>query len=158
MATASPPVPRLSRRGKSLIAALWIATAATGLALATAAHADTQYTFQSPSGNIVCIMWVPDTGAGGAACQNHRFTYAKPPPGQCDLGGWGSQIDLEQGALPEFECVSGVLALPPLPTLDYGQTHTVGVMTCASDTAGVTCTDTGTGHYFQMSHDSYQLG
>jgi hypothetical protein len=142
----------------SVIAALTIATAATALPVAAIARADTHYEFQSPSGNIGCVMWVRDTGAGGVACQNHRFTYAKPPPGECDLGGWGSQIDLQQGDLPDFECVGGVLAVPPLPTLGYGQTHRVGVMTCASEPAGVTCTDTGTGHFFRMSQDSYQLG
>jgi len=138
-----------------LIAALSIATT---LPLAAVAHADTQYEFQSPSGNIVCVMWVPDTGAAKVGCQAHQFSYAKPPPGQCNLGGWGSQIGLKQGDLPDFECVGGVLAVPPLSTLGYGQTHTVGVMTCGSEPAGVTCTDTGTGHHFRMSHDSYQLG
>jgi hypothetical protein len=141
-----------------VIALLSIATVATALPVAAIAHADTQYTFQSPSGNIVCVMWAPDTGPAGVGCQNHRYTYAKPPPGDCNLGGWGSQIGLRQRDLPEFECVGGVLAVPPMPTLGYGQTHTVGVMTCASEAAGVTCTDTGTGHYFRMSHDSYQLG
>jgi hypothetical protein len=45
-----------------------------------------------------------------------------------------------------------------MPTLGYGQTHTVGVMTCDSEPAGVTCTDTGALHNFRMSRDSYQLG
>jgi hypothetical protein len=44
------------------------------------------------------------------------------------------------------------------PTLDDGQTHTVGSMTCASDPAVVTCTDADTGHFFRVSRDSYQLG
>jgi hypothetical protein len=141
-----------------MIAALSLATAATPLPLAAIAHADSQYKFQSPSGNVVCIIWVPDTGAANVGCQVQHFTYAKPPPGQCNLGGWGSQIALSQGDLPDFECVGGVLAVPPMPTLGYGQTHTVGVMTCDSEPAGVTCTDTGTGHFFRMSRDSYQLG
>jgi hypothetical protein len=43
-------------------------------------------------------------------------------------------------------------------TLDYGQTKSVGVMTCASEPSGVTCTDTSTGHFFRVSRDSYELG
>jgi hypothetical protein len=43
-------------------------------------------------------------------------------------------------------------------TLDYGQTRSVGVMICASEASGVTCTDTSTGHFFRVSRDSYQLG
>jgi hypothetical protein len=45
-----------------------------------------------------------------------------------------------------------------LPTLDYGQTHRVGSITCASEPSGVTCTDTSTGHFFRVSRESYQLG
>ena len=34
----------------------------------------------------------------------------------------------------------------------------VGTMTCDSETSGVTCTDTSTGHFFRVSRESYQLG
>jgi hypothetical protein len=43
------------------------------------------------------------------------------------------------------------------PTLDYGQTHTIGTITCDSEPAGVTCTHSSTGHFFRLSRDSYQL-
>jgi hypothetical protein len=44
------------------------------------------------------------------------------------------------------------------PTLNYGQTHTVGAITCDSEPAGVTCTDSSTRHFFFDSRESYQLG
>ena len=39
-----------------------------------------------------------------------------------------------------------------------GQTKSVGLMTCASEPSGVTCTDTSSGHFFRVSRDSYELG
>jgi hypothetical protein len=42
--------------------------------------------------------------------------------------------------------------------LDYGQTRSIGVMTCDSEPSGVTCTDNSSGYYFRVSHESYQLG
>ena len=50
---------------------------------------------------------------------------------------------------------SGPAAFAPLA---YGQTHTVDTITCGSEPPGVTCTDTGTGHFFRVSDESYQLG
>jgi hypothetical protein len=45
------------------------------------------------------------------------------------------------------------------PTLDYGQkTRSLGAISCDSEQSGVTCTDTSTGHFFQVSSDSYQVG
>ena len=145
----------------TVIAALSIATAATALPLAPTANAGPIGAFQSPSGNIACIL--NDTGA---ACQVHRHTYAVPAPEQfangageyCHLGGWGSEIDLEPGSPPHFECVGGVLAVPPMPTLDYGQTRSAGTIACNSEPSGMTCTDSSTGHFFRLSGDSYQLG
>ena len=67
---------------------------------------------------------------------------------------------LSQGHPPLAYCHSGPTSLetPGLQTLNYGQTVAVGAMTCDSETSGVTCTDTSTGHFFRASRDSYQLG
>lgn len=45
-----------------------------------------------------------------------------------------------------------------LQTLAYGQTRSIGAITCSSEPSGVTCTDSGTGHFFRVSRDSYELG
>jgi len=47
---------------------------------------------------------------------------------------------------------------PGLKTLDYGRTYSRGAMTCDSELSGVTCTDTGTGHFFRVSRENYELG
>jgi hypothetical protein len=132
------------------------ATIAATIAVPATAHAVPDDSFQSPSGNIVCIL--AGNGEYGAACQVQQHTYAVPPPGECHLGGWGSQIDLRPGKPPQFECVGGVLAVPPMPTLDYGQTRSAGPFTCESEPLGMTCTDGSTGHFFRIARESYQLG
>lgn len=143
----------------SSLALIATATGAATIALSATAHAYPDGSFQSPSGIIVCIITASaSTGSPAAACQVQHHTYAPPPPGQCHLGGWGSQINLDQGNPPRFECVGGVLAVPPMPTLDYGQTRSVGAITCKSEPSGVTCTDSSTGHFFRLSGDSYELG
>jgi len=140
----------------ALIAA---ATGAATIALPATTHAYPDGSFQSPSGNIVCIMTASaSTGSPAAACQVQHHSYAPPSPDQCQLGGWGSQIGLDQGNPPHFECVGGVLAVPPMPTLDYGQTRSVGAITCESEPSGVRCTDSSTGHFFRLSRESYGLG
>jgi hypothetical protein len=42
--------------------------------------------------------------------------------------------------------------------LNYGQTRSAGAITCDSERPGMTCTDSGTGHFFRLSRESYQLG
>jgi len=135
-----------------MIAALSIATAAA-LPLAATAHALTTPSFQTPSGNIMC--WVGDNFA---SCDVTNHTYAAPP-GHCALAqnfDWRNFM-LQKGTSPELRC-SRPEDLPTAMTLDYGQTYSVGVMTCHSETSGVTCTDNSTGHFFRVSRESYQLG
>jgi hypothetical protein len=136
-----------------MIAALSIATAAA-LPLAATAHAEAlPPSFQTPSGNIAC--WVADNVA---SCDVNNHTYA-PPAGDCALAqnfDWRNFM-LRQGESPELRC-SRQYDLPSAMTLDYGQTYSVGVMTCDSETSGVTCTDNSTGRFFRVSRESYQLG
>jgi hypothetical protein len=51
-----------------------------------------------------------------------------------------------------------VIVDPPPPTLDYGQTRSVGTITCDVELSGVTCADSSTGHFFRLSRESYELG
>lgn len=155
----------------TLIGALWIATAATALPLAGIAHADdTRYTFLSPSGNIGCEM---NDDAGGriyAVCKTQDPTWAAPPSEYCQqaevpgaTGGPGSDLQLGQGKTPCVGPSMNQFFFPPdplanHPTLGYGQTHSIGSITCDSEPSGVTCTDASTGHFFRVSRDSYQVG
>lgn len=45
-----------------------------------------------------------------------------------------------------------------LGTLAYGKTASAGTITCDSEPASMTCTDSSTSHFFRMSQESYQLG
>jgi hypothetical protein len=129
---------------------------AAAIALPATAHAELPPSFQTPSGNITC--WARDNVV---SCVLINHTYA-PPPGSCALAqnfDWRHFV-LLKGKSPELLCDRQYdlpSDLTPM-TLDYGQTYSVGVMTCDSETSGVTCTDNSTGHFFRVSRESYQLG
>jgi len=133
------------------------ATAAATVALAATAHAGVPPSFQTPSGNILC--WIADDAA---TCRIIDYTYVAAPADACSSPGFANGFWLDEGKPAELRCspeppgtYSGLRAHT---TLDYGQTRSVGVMTCASEASSVTCTDTSTGHFFRVSRDSYQLG
>jgi hypothetical protein len=158
------------RRRKMLASTLGAAVAAAPGVLffgAAPAHAEIfGYDFQSPTGNIACAVYNLGGGKGSATCDigNYTFQPPKPPP-------WGgdscpdpnvARFSLGQtGDPPSVDCEGAWLWLhraPGLSTLGYGQTRSVGAITCDSDPSGVTCTDTSTGHFFHVSHEVYQLG
>ncbi len=154
----------------TLIAALSIAAAATALPLAATAHADptSSFGFLSPSGNIGCEMFDRGDGNGYAVCKIRDHTWVATPSEYCQraavpgaTGEPGSDLMLGQGKPPCANSAmvqiffSGPYAAAPLA---YGETHTVATITCDSEPSGVTCTDTGSGHFFRMSRESYQLG
>jgi len=157
-----------------MIAAVSIA-AATMLPLAAIAHADpttTTYWIKSPSANIACILTeVSFSGTdeyGQANCDVADHTWAAPPlPPDCHFPhepvfvlASRSLISSGQPAALD-QCHAGNTSIyrsPSLQTLDYGHTRSVGAITCDSAPAGITCTDSSSGHFFRMSRDSYQLG
>jgi hypothetical protein len=152
-------------RKKVMASALGAVGLAATIALPATAHATvTGYDFQSPSGNIGCEMEDEGNGTIVAVCKAHDHTWVAPSAagggqwcqdagtdlklfqgGTACAGVWPNQIWLQQD-------------LGALPTLAYGQTHTIGTITCDSEPSGVTCTDSSTGHYFRISRESYQLG
>jgi hypothetical protein len=64
------------------------------------------------------------------------------------------------GSTKASRCTYSALAsgFGPWPTLDYGQTRSLGSITCDSEPSGLTCTDTGSGHFFRLSRESYDVG
>jgi hypothetical protein len=136
-----------------------ITTAAAAISLSAIAHADPPYyEFQSPSGNIHCGVAIGNKGIANAVCTIQQASYA----GQlCQVPGLNiPQFQVAQVGRPaDMEgCTEASGGWATLPTLDYGQTRSAGAITCGSEPAGVTCTDTSTGHHFFVSADSYQLG
>ncbi|WP_081287658.1 DUF6636 domain-containing protein [Mycobacterium asiaticum] len=136
------------------LALIAVLAAATLLAIPATAHADSKY-FQTPSGNIFCIL-----DSSGAACDISEYTYTPPPPPECAQHiSWGSRFRLSPGKPGTIECHGDTLKLPGEPTLNYGQTISAGSITCASgEQTGVKCTDSNGGHYFRVSRDSFNLG
>jgi hypothetical protein len=129
---------------------------AATIAFAATASAGVAPTFKSPSGNIAC--WVADDDAG---CQVLDHTYASWPGG-CSSPAIAN-FSLGQGKPVELHCDSTIPGIKypatyGAPTLDYGKTYSVGVMSCDSEPAGVTCTDGSTGHFFRVSRESYEVG
>jgi hypothetical protein len=138
----------------------WLIAAAmpaVAIALATPAYAGVPPTFQTPSGNIQC--WVAENTA---ACEIIDHAYALPPRGDCTAPGFGNSVWLNEGKEPFLPCDTDqpgeYHGMRSHVTLDYGQTKSAGVMSCDSEEAGVTCTDSSTGHFFTVSRDTLQLG
>ena len=134
------------------------ATAAASIALATTAHADiTGHEFQSPSGDTVCEISTVSDGTGAVFCDIH---IDRP---DCPRG-WGVRFGLDQGSAPVSQCEEDTIIPGSIPsnrgldTLAYGKTASAGTITCDSESSGMTCTDSSTGHYFRMSGESSDLG
>ena len=138
---------------------------ATAAAAATTGFSATRqpgrYEFASPSGNIVCAMHTPDsTGQPAASCEIAEHDWVAPPESSygCSLAAGSNQFRLDQGEPAGFACMTQ--HLPPAfeQPLDYGATRSIGSITCASEPSGMTCADAGTGHYFRVSEESYDIG
>ena len=144
------------------VALIAAATVAATIGLAGTATADDEFDFRSPSGDVLCAMAVgrdlndqANYGKGAVACQV-KHTYPQPPLANCPLA--GREYDLEEGTPSALGCQGGMLVDPPPPTLGYGQTRSVGAITCDVEPSGVTCNDSSTGHFMFLSRDSYKLG
>jgi outer membrane protease len=135
------------------LALITIAAAAATLALPATAHADSQ-NFQTPSGNIACTLDV-----GGVACDIAEYTYQVPPGPECAKHlKWGNRFTLSTGQPGAMSCHGDTLRVAGEQTLNYGQTISAGNTNCESQPSGVRCTDKTSGHFFEVSKDSYNLG
>jgi hypothetical protein len=144
-------------------------TAAATLAVVgtATAHADNNYqTFASPAGHIRCILSSADSPSPIAMCQIGDHSYVAPPGtdqngGPCPSGSdQGRDFRLDQGRSAYLTCTYSALGsgFGPWPTLDYGQTRSLGAITCDSEPSGMRCTDSSTGHFFRVAQQSYELG
>jgi hypothetical protein len=157
----------------TILAPIALATAAAAIALPVTAHADdTKYdNFLSPSGNINCsIMLEPPfdvngvhySGNNDVQCELVDHTWQ--PPQACPTASEvidvvGVSMRADATAPPVVGCEKYPNQLPlPWPTLNYGQTQSLGVITCDSESSGIKCTNTNTGHFFRLSRESYDVG
>ncbi|MCT7656989.1 hypothetical protein [Mycobacterium deserti] len=129
---------------------------------------ETSVKFSSPSGNIHCVIDAYDEPTPTALCQIEEISYEVPVGvgrdengGSCPhRTGSGNDFRLDQGQPGFIRCSFAALGggVGPWPRLDYGQSRSFGAIRCDSAASGVTCTDTGTGHFFRVSRDHYELG
>jgi hypothetical protein len=136
------------------LALVALSAAAAAIGLPAAAHADESYDFRSPSGNVGCSL-----KPSGASCEVKDYTWFIPPPRDYSVGGRGNIFLLTRGSAPVAGIWHSDHQFPDgTPTLDYGQSRTAGTITCDSESAGMTCTDSSTGHFFRVSREAYQVG
>jgi hypothetical protein len=145
-----------------------VALAGTAIAAATIGSAATSHAnpfsdqFHTPSGNISCnLVNAPpqDThslGQNFVQCDiaNHSWVPPRPPPP--DRADATSTFVLMRGHLPIVGYSPGTLA--DMDPMDIGQVRYGGAITCSSEQSAMRCTDVGTGHFFRVSQESYELG
>lgn len=139
------------------LAAVPIVAAIAALGPAATAGADPFYQFQSPSGDVTCVMAAFQGDTPLASCGVSEPTYVMPPRPQSCEGAFGDQIDLVQGSSPAMVCHTDTTRGSGLPTLQTGETRSVASLTCTGEPAAITCTDAGTGHFFRISRAAYTL-
>ncbi|MGL6210056.1 MAG: DUF6636 domain-containing protein [Paracoccaceae bacterium] len=122
---------------------------------ATPALADDFMQFQSPTGNIHCLIATGDYAEARCDMIELTPTYRQPPP-DCDLD-WGSAFTVglasRQGQLA---CVGDTAINPDSIVLGYGKTLSLGGFDCTSEKTGMTCTNPG-GHGFTLSKAKQRL-
>ncbi|WP_458317962.1 hypothetical protein [Mycolicibacterium brisbanense] len=152
---------------RSMLIASAAALAAGGVINPAVAAADTRVHLQTPSGNIRCVLDIsPATDVPVALCQISDHTYVAGPSrdettgAACPSGNAGRDFRLDAGHPAFLRCTYAALdgGAGVWETADDGQSTSLGPITCVSEVARMTCTDTDSGHFFRVSRESYQLG
>lgn len=140
--------------------ALWVAGCALvlagGVAAATPPRADAAFrTFETPSGNIACIM---DVGVE-VRCDIRRRRWRPPPkPKSCPVD-WGQGMVVGVRGRGRFVCAGDTALSPPgkrYRRLAYGKRIRIRGLTCVSRRVGLTCTNRA-GRGFFLSRQRYRL-
>jgi hypothetical protein len=119
---------------RALLVAVLAACAAPADAAQSLLH------FQSPSGNIDCVLF-----AGGADClvQKHSWPRLRLRPASCDVDWFPNEVGLSGTRVEVGSCRGDVGPLcfkgSGCRTLAYGRSLTLGKVRCSSARAGVTC-------------------
>ncbi len=121
------------------------------LGLATAASASALKLFESPSGNIGCVM-----SEEGVRCDIAQHSWKSPPkPKSCDVD-YGGGVAVDTKGKAGFVC-AGDTTLHQGPALPYGSAITKGRFRCLSEEAGMRCVNRRNGHGFFLAKQSYRL-
>ena len=103
------------------------------------ATSDTERTFASPTGNIVC-----DLSADGATCTIANTSVEPPAIDGCTGAGTGHVITLTADGV-DVPCTEQAPAAAgaDVDVLEYGSSEQAGDFTCTSGSDGMTCVDGG---------------
>ena len=114
----------------------------------TAAGLQSFTQFQSPSGNIGCVIG----GQGGARCDIRNRGWRPPPkPASCQLD-WGFGLTVGRRGRGRFVC-AGDTTLGQGRRLAYGDAIRRGRFRCVSGRSGMRCVNRLTGHGFNLSRE-----
>lgn len=121
----------------------------------TPAFADDLIFFRAPSGNINCLLATGEYPE--ARCDMRVLTpsFTTPPP-DCDLD-WGSAFGIGPADRKGYlVCTGDTTITPEAVVLGYGQSLSLGSITCTSEKTGMTCTNPA-GHGFTISKANQHL-
>ncbi len=114
--------------------------------------------FQSPSGNIFCLI-LADPESTWVRCDISDFTYAAPTQ-ECgpDVGFHAGSVSIEAMAPASIGgCFGDTVADPSYPVLAYGQRAVGGDISCTSTESGMTCQNLASGYGFRLAKATYEL-
>jgi uncharacterized protein DUF6636 len=104
--------------------------------------------FQSPSGNIGCVIG----RRGGVRCDIRNRDWRPPPkPASCMLD-WGFGLTVGRRGRGRFVC-AGDTTLGQGRRLAYGDAIRRGRFRCVSRRSGMRCTNRRNGHGFSLSRE-----
>ena len=108
------------------------------------------YYFDTPSRNIACAIVESQV-----RCDIEKHDWPTPArPASCEQD-FGNGIFVGTGRA-DYTCAGDtILRQPTAEVLEYGQSVKVQDFTCVSQTAGVTCRNTATGHGFTLAKQAW---
>jgi hypothetical protein len=114
--------------------------------------------FQTPSGNITCMLGaLGDGGRSEAECEIKQHTYRTPTSSSCDLD-YGDRFQVGSSGAATLGCHGDTIANPDVAVLPYGTSITWGDLACTSSESGMWCGNLDTGHHFKVASAAYELG
>jgi hypothetical protein len=112
-------------------------------------------TFQSPTGNIHCLMDAEGAYAYVRCDLRELVPSYTRAPADCDLD-WGSSFAVEDQGKGYLACVGDTVQDRRNPVLPYGEAMSWGGISCVSAKTGVTCTNAD-GHGFSVAKAKQKL-
>jgi hypothetical protein len=115
--------------------------------LLAAAPASAATLFQSPSGNIRCVI----ERTAFTRCDITEKDWSPPPKPRSCPGDWGNGMVVNLRGKGRFTCVND--AVPAGRVLAYGDSIRRGRFRCRSRRSGVRCVNLRNGHGFALSRE-----